>query len=364
VNCSMLCALLCLVFGVSAAKTVRPWVFDAVHQSWNNTGTWASGTNFVPSTAVNELEMWQVATYDQETIDKELGYAASLGFNVMRVFLHNLLWEDSETFLATAERFLESCAARDIGVMFVLFDSCHQDFPALGPQPEPVPYLHNSQWVQAPGSDFVGDQQAFSTLQGYVEGVISHFREDARVVAWDLWNEPDSGGGHEPEDIEPLLSQVFAWARAASPTQPLTSPLFHFGPWGDFQNLTVLEQLCITESDVISFHNYGDAAEMQAMVESLQGYGKPLVCTEYMARGEGSVFDPHMGYMKGEGVGAISWGLVSGRTQTIYPWDSRDDPNPYEGVEDPDPWFHDILYPDGTPKYSEETAYIRSLTTA
>jgi hypothetical protein len=91
---------------------------------------------------------------------------------------------------------------------------------------------------------------------------------------------------------------------------------------------------------------------------------KPILCSEYMARGQNSTFDPHLGYLQQQHISAFSWGVVSGRTQTIYPWDSADSPNPHEGEEDPDPWFHDVFRPDGTPRYEEEAAYIRGLTGA
>lgn len=345
------------------AGTPQPWVYNETSQSWQTTADWVVGGNFVPSTAVNQLEMWQLDTWDEETIDRELGFAASLGMNVMRVFLHDLMWKhDSKSFLETTDKFLDIAAKHEIGILFVFFDSCWNAYPQLGPQPEPIPYRHNSQWLQSPGIDIVQNAEEFPKLEEYVSGVLNHYKSDSRIIGWDLWNEPDSGGGYDPEQMEPLLSQVFQWARKVSPSQPLTSCLFHFGPWDDYDGLTVLEQLCISESDIISFHNYGDLDELKMMVESIQGYGKPLLCTEYMARSENSTFDPNLGYFKQQHISAINWGVVSGRTQTIYPWDSKNEPNPYEGIDDPTPWFHDIFRSDGTPRYEDEAEYIQSLT--
>eukprot|EP00604_Paraphysomonas_vestita_P001386 CAMPEP_0174820450 /NCGR_PEP_ID=MMETSP1107-20130205/4291_1 /TAXON_ID=36770 /ORGANISM="Paraphysomonas vestita, Strain GFlagA" /LENGTH=250 /DNA_ID=CAMNT_0016035823 /DNA_START=406 /DNA_END=1158 /DNA_ORIENTATION=+ len=245
--------------------------------------------------------------------------------------------------------------------MFVLLDSCWNAYPKLGKQPDPIPYVHNSQWVQAPGIDIVNDPEQFALLKDYIYGVVSHFRNDERIIAWDIWNEPDNSG-YTAELITPLLEQVFSWCREANPTQPLTTPLWKDRPWNNSTRLNSLQRLQIENSDVISFHNYGDLNDLTDAVESLQGYGKPLVCTEYMARGAGSYFNPNLGYLKETSVDAFNWGLVSGLTQTIYAWDSYNQPNPYEGIDDPEPWFHDILRADGTPKYPEEVDYIRSIT--
>lgn len=159
------------------------------------------GANFIPSTAQNELTMFQVETYDPVTIDRELGYAESLGFNAVRVFLHNLLWESPEVFLDILESFLQLTEEHNIGVMFVLLDSCWNAYPKSGIQPEPIPYVHNSvyvslnrstitnfscvsRWVQAPGIDIVEDSTKFKDLKPYITGVVSHFRNDPRVIAW------------------------------------------------------------------------------------------------------------------------------------------------------------------------------------
>lgn len=40
---------------------------------------WYFGANFIPSTAINQLEMWQKETFDPTTIDRELGFARKIG---------------------------------------------------------------------------------------------------------------------------------------------------------------------------------------------------------------------------------------------------------------------------------------------
>ena len=58
-----------------------------------------------------------------------------------------------------------------------------------------------------------------------------------------------------------------------------------------------------------------------------------------------SNFATHLPFLKKENVGAYNWGLVSGKTQTIYPWDSWT--KPYDA--EPKIWFHDIFRKDGSP---------------
>jgi hypothetical protein len=209
------------------------------------------------------------------------------------------------------------------------------------------------------------DPGQYPALQSYVVGVVSRFARDPRVVAWDVWNEPDnmnrsSYGQQEPADkvdrMLPLLEQSFAWARSAQPQQPLTSGVW-IVPWDDPAALSPTEQIQLAQSDVISFHNYNDLASLRQCVQNLQRYGRPLLCTEYMSRGNGSTFEPHLGYLKEQNVSAYNWGLVSGKSQTIYPWDSWT----RQYTAEPPLWFHDIFRPDGTPYREEEVGYIRNI---
>ena len=122
-------------------------------QAWQSSQPWLVGCNFMPSTAINQLEMWQTDTWDPATIDRELGWAANLGFTSIRVFLHDLLWQqDKKGFLERMDQFLALAAKHRIGVMFVLFDGVWDPFPKLGKQREPRPHVHNSGWVQSPGA--------------------------------------------------------------------------------------------------------------------------------------------------------------------------------------------------------------------
>jgi hypothetical protein len=312
--------------------------------------------------------MWQADTFDPTTIDRELGWAAGIGMNTMRVFLHNLLWEqDPQGFQQRIDAFLIIAARHHIRPVFVLFDSCWEPFPKLGPQHPPIPGVHNSGWVQAPGAAVLADPAQYPRLESYVKGIVGAFANDPRILAWDLWNEPDNGNDSSYAKGEPknkneiilgLLPQVFIWARAAHPTQPLTSGLWH-GDWTSLATMPALARVQIEQSDVITFHNYGWPEEFEKVIKELQQFHRPIICTEYMARGAGSLFDTDLPIAQKYRVGAINWGLVAGKSQTYLPWDSWQ--RPYVDRQ-PTIWFHDVFHPDGTPYRQREVDIIRSLT--
>lgn len=342
------------------------WSEERAHRWYAERG-WLVGVNYIPSTAINQLEMWHAETFDPASIDRELGWAESLGFNSLRVFLHDLSWKEDEPGLyARMDQFLDIAHKHQLGVMFVIFDGVWNPSPTLGKQPAPRPFVHNSGWVQSPGAEILGNAARHAELEPYVKGVVGRFRADARIDAWDVFNEPDNRNTESYGELDLkdksalaalLIEKAFRWAREAGATQPLTA-----APWlTDFSEdapLSPSDQAMLAGSDIISFHNYATLEDMRLRVTNLRRYRRPILCTEFMARPVGSTFNPILGYLKQQGGGAYSWGLVSGKSQTIYPWTSWKEPT---GAP-PEPWFHDIFDADGKPYDPKEVAYIRSVT--
>ncbi len=338
---------------------------------WYKTKPWMAGCNYITSSAINELEMFQPDTFDLPQIDKELGYAQGLGFTTIRVFLHNLLWDqDSAGFLGRLDQFVEVADKHHIGVMFVLLDSCWDPHPALGKQRDPTPHRHNSGWVQAPGIDILRDPSKYDSLEPYVKGVIGHFKADHRVIVWDLINEQDNTNGDAYGKVDlsdqektdramDLMVKLYTWAREINPEQPLTTCVWR-GDYGDPAKLTPINAFNLANSDVINYHSYDPLPAMQKIVHDLQKFNRPLLCTEYMARPVHSTFATILPFLKQEKVAAYNWGFVSGKSQTIYPWDSWKKTYTAE----PPLWFHDIFRPDGTPYKQDEVALIRKETGA
>jgi hypothetical protein len=344
------------------------WTADAA-QRWYADLPWLVGCNFTPSYAINQLEFWQAETFDPAAIERELEWAAALGMNAARVYLHDLLWhQDPHAFAARIDAYLAIAARHGIRTMLVLFDSCWDPDPALGPQRDPTPGVHNSGWVQSPGVPALLDPAQHDRLRRYVSGVVAAFADDDRVMAWDIWNEPDNGPdvalcnrsvlAAKSALVTPLLIEAFQWAREASPTQPLTSAIW-LGNWSAHHRLSPIQRVQISNSDIISFHNYGKARDFGRRIRWLESFGRPTLCTEYMARAAGSTFQAILPKAKKRRVAAFSWGLVLGRTQTHLAWDAAENHKIASGSRR---WFHDILHADGSPHLPHEAEFLRRIT--
>jgi len=364
-----LTVLLCLCLSLAALSAAQTSRWTEQHANdWYTHQPWMVGSNYIPATAINELEMWQADTFDPKRIDLELGWAESIGLNTMRVFLHDLLWkQDPAGFQKRIDTFLSIADKHHIRILFVLFDSCWDPNPQLGPQRAPRPGVHNSGWVQSPGSAALKDPAQLPRLEAYVKGVVGNFANDSRIVGWDVWNEPGgtNQGSYEKQEIpnkvelvRALLPKVFEWARQAGASQPLTSGLWE-GDWSSVNKLDAVQKIQLEQSDVLSFHNYSKPSNFQKHVRELQKYHRPILCTEYMARPTGSTFQAILPLAKKDHVAAINWGLVAGKTQTWLPWDSWS--KPYTDRE-PKVWFHEIFRNDGQPYNPAEVDLIRKLT--
>lgn len=335
--------------------------------SWYDEQPWLVGANFNPSTAINQLEMWQAETFDPETIDKELGWAEDIGMNTMRVYLHDLLHKnDAEGLYKRMDKFLKIADNHNMKILFVLFDSCWDPFPKAGEQRDPKPHVHNSGWVQSPGQEVLQDSSQYGRLEKYVKETVGKFKNDDRVLGWDIWNEPDNMTGPSYQDIEipnkvdlvmPLLDKAFSWARSVNPSQPLTSGVW-IGDWSNPDDMEPIHKMQLEQSDIITFHNYNKPEDFEKNIKELQRYGKPILCTEYMARPNGSTFEGFLPIAKEYRVGMYNWGFVDGKTQTKYPWDSWTKTYTAE----PDVWFHEVFHSDGRPYKESEVDLIKKLT--
>jgi hypothetical protein len=330
---------------VSQAGTV--WSVERAN-TWYAQHKWITGANFLPSTAINQLEMWQAETFDPSTIDRELGWAEQIGFNTMRVFLHSVAWkQDPDGFKKRMDQFLSIADKHHIQALIVFFDDCWNKVPVSGKQPDPKPGVHNSGWVQDPGQPASNDTTLFPELEKYVKDVMTSFRTDKRILLWDLYNEPGNSG--KRDSSLPLLKKLVQWAREINPDQPIS-----IGLWAwDFEKLNAFQ---IQNSDVITYHDYEDPQWHRRVIELLKANGKPLICTEYMARTRNSRFSNILPLLKQKNVGAINWGFVSGKSNTIYAWDT-----PIADGSQPIEWFHDIFFKDGTPYRQDEVNLIKRL---
>jgi hypothetical protein len=331
---------------VNAQTVKNKWSADKAN-AWYAQHKWINGANFSPSTAINQLEMWQADSFDPITIDRELGWAQGIGFNTMRVFLHSIAWqEDPKGFKQRVDQFLTIADKHHIQPLFVFFDDCWDGHPKAGKQPDPKPGIHNSGWVQDP-SGIVTDPKQFAFLKSYVDDVLTTFKHDKRILLWDLYNEPGNSG--KDEKSAELLTNIFNWAHGVNPDQPVTAGLWNW-------NFDKLNKIQVANSDVITYHSYEEPGTHILTARILKSYGYPVICTEYMARPRNSTFVNTMPLLKKENIGAINWGFVSGKTNTIYAWST-----PIPDGSEPKLWFHDIFRKDGQPYKQDEVDLIKQL---
>lgn len=338
--------ILLLAINSANAQTSKIWNAEKAN-AWYAQHKWINGADFIPATAINQLEMWQKDTFDPKTIDQELGWAEGIGFNTMRVFLHSVAWkEDPSGFKNRVNEYLAIAGKHHIQTIFVFFDDCWNVNPKPGKQPLPKTGIHNSGWMQDPGRP-VKTAAEYQELHDYVTDVLTSFKHDKRILLWDLYNEP--GNSNKKDASLPLLSKIFSWAHEVRPDQPVSAGLWNWG----FEKLNAFQ---IKNSDVITYHDYEAPEWHLRVVQLLKAYGRPLICTEYMARPRNSTFENTMPMLKEQNVGAINWGLVEGKTNTKYAWDS-----PMPNGDEPKLWFHEVFRKDGTPYKQEEVDLIKKL---
>lgn len=339
-----------LLLSATGLQAQNKWTTDKANQWYKKQG-WVRGCNFQPSTAINQLEMFQAATFDPQTIDRELGWAEGLGLNVMRVYLHHVAWtSDKAGFKNRLDQYLGISTKHGIKTVLVFFDDCWNDEYRPGKQPDPKPGVHNSGWVRDPGTMILNHPDSLGVLEAYVKDVMKTFKNDERILLWDLYNEPGNSG-YLNKSL-PLLKNVFAWARAVNPSQPISVGVWNWDP--KFNELNAFQ---IENSDVITYHNYAYIDNHKQRIGELRVHNRPLICTEYMARRNGSLFQTILPMLKQENVGAINWGFVSGKTNTIFAWDT-----PMANGKEPELWFHDIFRKDGTPFSQDEISKIKAVT--
>ncbi|MDR1746311.1 MAG: cellulase family glycosylhydrolase [Tannerella sp.] len=348
----MLLLLALIVIGsMSVSAQNGRWTTEKAND-WYRSNGWFNGVNYIPSDAINYTAMWDKTSFNPELIDRELALAEDLGFNCVRVVLQHAVYaDDPEYFLKTLDQFLSICAKHKIRVMPAFFDDCvfgvNAD-PVIGKQPEPLIGWYAWAWSPSPGHTMVIDPRYHPALEKYVKAVLNKFRNDPRIFVWDLYNEP---GTAIAQPGFPLVRKVFEWAREINPSQPVT-----IGIWVENKDWEERNAYFIDNSDIISYHCYGNKEEMSARIEKYKQYGRPVICTEWMNRPSKSTVRDIMPLLKQENVSAILWGLVNGKTQTDLSWGHRPEKMPYTGE-----WQHDLFHTDFTPYDKQELELIKAL---
>ncbi|WP_288879840.1 glycoside hydrolase family 2 TIM barrel-domain containing protein [Pedobacter panaciterrae] len=344
--CAINLLLLALFVCPAMAQTDQRWPKQKIWD-WYNKQPFYCGFNYIPAYAINYTAMWDKTSFDARAIDTELALAEKTGLNCLRAVLQYAVYEDDpEYFLNTLDQFLAICNKHNIKFMPALFDDCVfgiEHDPKVGKQPEPLKGWYAWAWSPSPGHSMVVDATTHPRIEKYVKAVIGRFKDDKRIFIWDLYNEPTNGGLGSASF--PLLKKVAKWAREINPSQPITIDIWN----GDSR----LNDIALANSDIISFHNYGNKNELIKQITELKGQGRPLFNTEWMNRPNGSVIKDNLAVFYNEKVGCMLWGLVNGKTQTDLPWGHR----PADPI--PAVWQHDLFRGDFTPYDSEEVELLK-----
>jgi hypothetical protein len=278
--------------------------------------SWIRGANYVPSYARNDVQKWM--DYDPKAIDRELGLAARLKLNSVRVFLQYAVYEhDPKLFLERYENFLSLCNKHNLRAMVVVFDSCFGEFPD-------IENYRDKDWMANPGQNMLGPDH-WPELEKYVQDVVGTHRNDDRIVMWDVMNEPlcTSYASTEEgrEKIWTFLSHFLDVVKQKDPTHPLTV---------GYMNSRFIPRL-IDKLDVLGWHNYtGDMNALKADIRYVKELGlkheKPVHMSEIARRNHGQDFSKFLPVLREEKVGWYFWELMLGKT--VF---SRGE-NPIQGV--------------------------------
>lgn len=328
--------------------------------AWYKSKPWPVGCVFIPSYAGTPVEFWGAEYFNPEVLDKELALAEGLGFNTIRLFLADIVWQtDHDGFMDRLEKTIALADKHGLSILMTFYTNGGTiKNPYVGPQPQPAEGIHNSVWMSSPGRDIVNNPAKWGIIEKYQKEIMTKYKDDSRILAWCLYNEPENTSTF---NTLPFLREVFKWAREVNPSQPCTSPVWQIP--GSARTNWPIVAFVWENSDIISFHCYADYSVTSRFVKITEQFNRPVFCSEWMARTKGSNYYTIGPLFKKHKIGSYSYGLVNGKQQCHYPWNANDkDGNKIPFKEEPPVWFHDLFKPDHTPWDPIETEFIKSLT--
>lgn len=339
---------------------------------WYNDRAWLRGCNYMSSDCVNRIDQWQEYGFEEhlKTADEELELAAKTGFNTIRIILEYYVWEQQhDGFMERLERFLAMAWHHGISCMIVLGNDCMQPKEMtkpsyFGEQSFDIGYHGGRKQSQheifgGMGYHLLDEPELALRHYEWVREIISTYKNDERVVMWDLYNEP----GNAKRDVVtlPHLKKYYEIAREIDPIQPLTSCTWRISPDRE-KEIPAIERYALENSDIISYHNYHTYEDNIRIIKRLKDdYERPIVNTEWLARCLHNTVQELFPLFYLEKVGCYNWGFVAGKYQTYEPWNStwqRYDADPSIDV-DFTKWFHDLYRPSHRPYDPKEIEIIK-----
>lgn len=360
---ALLCAVTMLCAAPKKAKVETPvagerWSEEKANE-WYARQQWPVGCVFMPSYAGTPVELWGAEYFQPDVLDRELSLAQDLGFNVIRLFMCDIVWQnDPEGYMDRLEQTIALAHKHGLRILMTFYTNGGTiKNPYVGPQPQPVPGIHNSVWMSSPGKDIVNNPEKWPIIEKYQKTIMTKYKDDNRVLAWCLYNEPENTKGF---DTLPFIRAVYKWAREVNPSQPVTAPMWTC-PGNPTSNLPIVSFIC-ENSDIISFHCYSNYHDTKRLLNFCQQFNRPVFCSEWMARTKGSDYYSILPLFKKYKVGSFSYGLVNGKQQCHLPWNPEENGVKVPFKHEPAVWFHDLFHKDGTPWNENEVLFIKEMT--
>ncbi len=362
------------VFG---ART-EPWSKEKAW-AWYNAQPWIRGCNYMPASAANRVDQWQQLGKEERfaEVEREFALAQKVGLNAMRILVEQQgfgVWlAEHDGFMANFERYLQLMQKYGLRAIVVLGNDCSRPkelwkLPTPGPQAYDIGY-HGGRRVTQHGSNpkavgytVLDDPQLRPKFYAMCEELLTKYRDDDRILFWNLWNEP--GNNNRNDRTMKDLRELFERAWKIDPKQPLAADLWtvYGNPKGEGRH--PVEKLAGELSDIISFHCYADYRTQQRTIKALRArWGRPMVNTEWLARINGDELRTSYPVFAQENVGSTCWGFVNGKYQTHEPYEPMwktqfEYRNPNQPVTK---WFHDLFRPSHHPYDPEEINILMNL---
>ena len=363
--------------GITCGRT-GPWTKEKAWE-WYRAQPWIRGCNYMPASCANRVDQWQALGCEERfaEMERELQVAEDIGFNTLRLLVElqgfGVWLADREGFLDRFDRTLAVMARHGMRAIIVLGNDCMRpkrvwQLPKPGPQTFDLGY-HGGRRLSQHGSfpgemgySQVDDPELKPKFFEMCAELLGKYRDDARILFWNLWNEP--GSSYRGEASVGPLREMFELAWGINPSQPLAADIWagDYGTSPDGANKA--QRLAGELSDIVSYHCYGNyETQVQTIHKLRRYYGRPLVNTEWLARVLGNdVFSAYPLFWL-ERIGCTCWGFVAGKYQTFEPWEGM-----WKRIEKGDPaakdwdmtkWFHDLIRPSLRPYDPKEIDVIK-----
>ena len=352
-----------------------PWTKEKAWE-WYNAQPWIRGCNYMPASAANRLDMWQEYGSGERfgEMDRELALAESIGFNTVRVLLEEngfgAWYYEHDDFMRNFEKFLTLCGKHKIRAIVGLGNDCSRPKPLWSipkPGPQPCDWGYHGARRQSQHGSFPGmtgyiaadDPELKPKFFKMCEEVMAKYREDDRILFWNIWNEPGNNGRDKVS--APLVREMFELAWRTGVTQPCAADI-----WDERMepSMDTAKGVAASLSDIISYHSYQPLAGQIEFAKRIKAkFGRPMVNTEWLARILGCDVQDCYPFFAQERIGCTCWGFVAGKYQTYEPWESmwrqieKGGGETYRMTK----WFHDLYRPSFRPYDPEEIRVITNV---